>query len=216
MSDSNGQGTLPTGNAYQGWANVQTGGALFNSLDFLTRQIVKGKAFSALVQVIAVHGGGVGSPATVDVQPAVNQVDGAANQTPHGTVHGMACFRLQGGNGAVILDPVVGDIGMAIICDRDISVVKATGAISGPGSFRTNDWADGCYFGAILGGTPARYAHLSNLGTALVDPLQISLTVGGFGVTITASGTTIDGVPFLPHEHTLVQIGVDDSGPVKT
>jgi hypothetical protein len=185
-----------------------------NAIAFLTRQIVAGKAFAALVKVIAVHGGGVGLPPTVDVQPLVNQIDGFGNQTPHGIVYGMPCFRLQGGHGAMILDPAVGDTGEAVICDRDISTVKATRAAAGPGSRRQNSWADGCYFGGFLNDAPTRYVKMDAAGTAVVDPLQISLTVGTKGIVITAAGTMIDGKDFLTHEHTGVQTGGGVTGPV--
>jgi len=186
----------------------------FAALDALVRQVVNGKAFSGLVQVVAVHGGGTNAPATVDVQPLVDQVDALGNRTPHGIVCGLPCFRFQAGASAVILDPVVNDIGDAVICDRDTSTVKATGAQSGPGSFRTNSWSDGCYFGGFLNGAASRYLMMSGSGTSIVDPSHISLMVGGMGISITSAGTTIDGKLFLTHVHTLVQTGGSDSGPV--
>ena len=197
---------IPQGNGYAGQAWQWTGGASVNDIGFLVRQIIAGKAFSAIVIVTAVHGGGVGTPATVDVQPLVNQVDGFGNQTPHGIVYGMPCFRLQGGNGAMILDPVVGDIGQAIICDRDISGVKATGVVSGPGSFRQNSWSDGCYFGGFLNRTPASYIQIGSGGINMVTAGTIDISAGG--------GTTIDGRVFLNHEHSGVMTGGDNSGPV--
>lgn len=200
-------GALPTAGGVAGQAWHQTGGNEFNSIDFLVRQIIAGKAFASLVKVLSVTGGGVGSPPMVSVQPMVNQVDGLGNQTPHGQIYNIPCFRLQGGLGAMILDPVVGDIGQAVICDRDISSAKATGAVSGPGSFRHNDWADGCYFGGFLNGTPTNYVQVSAAGITAVSPIQISMMVGGKGIVITPSGTTIDGRLFLTHEHSGVETG---------
>ena len=142
MTDS-----LPTGGGNVGSAWLFQGTNDFNALSFLIHQVIAGKAFASLVQVKSVTGGtATGKPPFVSVQPLVAQIDGLGNQTPHGTVYNLPCFRLQGGNGAIVLDPVVGDIGQAIICDRDISNVKATGAASGPGSWRQNDWADGSQF----------------------------------------------------------------------
>lgn len=197
------QGALPTAGGYAGPAWQLTGGKEFSALDFMIRQVIAGKAFAGLVKVISVTGGGVASPPRVSVQPMVNQIDGFGNQTPHGTIYDLPVFRLQGGANAMILDPIEGDIGEAICCDRDISNVKATGKIAGPGTWRQNDWADGCYFGSFLGAAPTQYGWLSDAGIAFVSPVQISLTVGGFGIVITASGTTIDGKPFLPHRHGL-------------
>jgi hypothetical protein len=207
-------GALPQTGGYAGLLSFQALTNQYAALDSLVRQVVAGKAFAGLVKVMAVTGGGTSGPPTVSVQPLVNQVDGLGNQTPHGVVHGLPCFRIQGGSAAFILDPVVGDIGDAVICDRDISTVKATGAQSGPGSFRSNSWADGCFFGSFLGAAPGRYVMLSGTGTTIVDPTQISLMVGGMGIVITSAGTQIDGKLFLPHVHKDVQAGAADTGPV--
>lgn len=207
-------GTQPTGGGFAGAAWSQTGANEYASIDFLVRQIIAGKAFSALVKVLSVTEGGIGSPPIVSVQNCVNQVDGFGNQTPRGEIYNIPCFRLQGGTSAVIVDPVVGDTGHAIICDRDISTVKATRAISGPGSARQHDWSDGCYFGSFLGATPTQYVHLSAAGIEMVSPTKISMGVDGMGVVITAAGTVIDGKPFLPHEHFNGNMGANTGGVV--
>lgn len=207
-------GTLPTSGGYPGGVGFNDLTNPFAELDGLIRQVVAGKAFSGLVKVVAVHGGGLSSPPTVDVQPLVDQVDGLGNRTPHGIVYGLPCFRLQGGNGACILDPAIGEKGHAIICDRDISAVKATGVQSGPGSFRQNSWADGCYYGGELNDPPESYVHIINGGGINIHtPGNINITADGT-ISITSAQTSIDGKPFLPHEHTLVQRGGDDTGPV--
>lgn len=54
----------------------------------------------------------------------------------------------------------------------------------------------------------------SPTATAVLSKNLITLTVGGFGITITPAGTMIDGVMFLPHEHTKTQPGGGISGPV--
>ncbi len=64
------------------------------------------------------HGGGVGAPPTVDVQPLTNQTDGQGNQTPHGIIYNIPATRTQGGGNAVINDPVVGDVGFMSVADR--------------------------------------------------------------------------------------------------
>lgn len=178
---------MATGNeGYTGQAGFSDGASSLNSVSFLVRQIIAGKAFAALVLVKSVTGGGIGQPPRVSVQPMVNQVDGSGNQEPHGIVYNLPCFRLQGGSSAVVLDPVVGDIGEAIICDRDISVVKTTGAVSQPGSRRQNDWADGCYFGAFLGSAPTQYVQFTSGGINIVTPGN--LTFQAANATLDASG----------------------------
>lgn len=193
------------GNAgYRGAEWFLTGGSGFNAISFLVGQILAKKAFAAIVQVVAVSGGGVGRPPTVAVQPMVSQVDGFGNQVPHATIYNIPCFRLQGGAGAVILDPIVGDIGEAIICDRDISKVKSTGKLAGPGSRRQNNWSDGCYFGSFLGRAPTSYVQITQSG--------INVISDGI-ITLTGSQVIINGIDFSPHVHGGVMSGGDDTGP---
>ena len=184
-------GALPTGGGYRGAAWQNTGGNDFNAMSFLVRQIIAGKAFAAIVQVKSVTGGGVGTPPIVSVQPMVAQVNGAGEPTPHGTIYNIPCFRLQGGNGAVILDPAVGDIGQAIICDRDISVIKATAAPGVPGSWRQNDWADGCYFGGFLNAAPAQFVQFGAGGITITTTGTI--TVNATSATVNAATSTFQG-----------------------
>ena len=136
---------------------------------------------SVPVKIIAVHGGGVGAPPTVDVQPVVNMMDGAGNATQHGTIYGISCTRNQGGGNAIINDPQVGDIGHMVICDRDISSVKANaGDQSNPGSFRRHDLADGIYTAFMMKATtPTQYHQFTGSGINHISPQQILQQVAG-------------------------------------
>ena len=108
------------------------------------------------VKVISCTGtGAVATAGTVNVQPLVNMIDGAGNATPHGVINGLPYYRLQAGNTAIIADPIAGDLGLAIFCQRDISSVKVNKAVSNPGSFRKFDPADGIYLGGLLNPVPA-------------------------------------------------------------
>jgi hypothetical protein len=228
-----GQGSLPTGGGYAGPEWLQTGGNQFNAISFVVRQIIAGKTFGAMVEVVAVHGGGIGGPGVVDVRPLVNQIDGLGNQIPHGTIYGMPWFRLQAGANAVICDPQVGDKGAALICDRDISIVKATGAVSGPGSWRQNSWSDGLYFGAFLGGAATQYVEFATGGINVVSPTKITLQAPlveidgllqqgtgatSYGATLQGPVTvvndlTAEGTDVHTHVHSGVQPGGGDTGP---
>ena len=198
MSDA---GSISNSGGYAGPQWLQTGGSDFNAMAFLTRQIIAGKAFAAMVEVMSVSNAGSVAPVgVVSVQPMVNQVDGFGNQVPHGTIYNLPYFRLQGGANAIILDPVVGDNGLSVICDRDISIVKATKAVSGPGSFRQNDWADGCYFGGFLNGDPENYVQFSAGGINIVSTGTINIQSG--------STITLNGIVWDSHIHPDPQGGV--------
>jgi hypothetical protein len=131
----------------------------FNSHRFLIKQLIGQVRTGIPVKIVAVHGGGLGAAPTVDVQPQINQIDGQGNQTPHGIIYGIPVVRNQGGGNAVINDPVIGDIGHAVVSDRDISSLQANaGAQSNPGSFRRHDLADMVYHAAFLNpATPTQY-----------------------------------------------------------
>lgn len=88
---------------------------------------------------------------TVDVQIAVNQLDGQNNSTPHGTISGIPYVWAMGGKNAFMTDPAVGDMGVMCVSDRDISSVKSTKAIANPGSLRKFSPSDGIYLFSIPG-----------------------------------------------------------------
>ncbi len=119
--------------------------------------------------------GGVSPVGFVDVQPMINQVDGDGNAVPHGIIPNVPYSRLQGGANAVILDPEVGDIGVAVFASRSIASVIANRAPSNPsgnGSFR---WSDAMYVGGMLNGTPTQYMRFSAAGIEIVSPTQVKL-----------------------------------------
>ena len=138
-----------------------------------------------LVQVVAVtNSGGLSPVGFVDVQPLVSQVDGIGQSTPHGILSHLPYFRIQGGKNAVIIDPEVGDIGIVVFADHDISAVKNARGQANPGSGRRFDMADGMYFGGSLNAAPTQYVQFTPSGINVVSPTA---------VTIKAPSITLDG-----------------------
>ena len=163
-------------NAYLGAENPTTATSDYAAQSFLVWQILRSISGAKLVQVQAVtNNGGVSPVGFVDVAPLVNQLDGSNQAMPHGTVYHLPYFRLQGGANAVIIDPQVGDIGVAIVEDRDISSVKANKAQANPGSKRIFDLADGLYLGGFLNGVPNQYFQFSAAGIDIVSPTRIRM-----------------------------------------
>ena len=144
----------------------------YNKIEFIVSQLINRMATATLVKVMAVtNDGGVNPIGTVDVQPMVKQVDGALNGFSHGTIYKLPYLRVQGGANAVILDPQVGDIGLAVFCHTDSSVVRSTKAEALPGSRRRFDWADGVYcFGCLGQVTPTQYVSFSADGISIQTP----------------------------------------------
>lgn len=148
----------------------------WGALMFLVQQVLNRMATVTLVQVKKVtNDGGVTAVGFVDVQPMVSQVTGNGQTVPHGIVHNLPYFRLQGGANAIILDPQVGDIGICCFASRDISAVKESKAPAPPGSERKFDYADGLYIGGVLNGVPNQYVQFSAEGIKVLSPTKITL-----------------------------------------
>ena len=179
-----------------------------NAVDFQVRQLIGQIGTMLPVRVLMVNppinGAAVGS---VDVQPLVDQHDGAGNSVPHGPLHNLPYHRVQGGDCAVIIDPVAGDTGLAFFAQRDISAVKARGGDQNVrGSNRRHDMADGVYHGGILNGAPKHVITISNAaGISLNSTLPIALVCP----KLTHNGVDIGS----DHTHTGVKAGTDDTGP---
>lgn len=173
---------------------------------------------SAVVTVTDVtNAGGVSPIGYVTIRPMVQQVDGSGVTIDHGDIHQVPYMRVQGGSNAVILDPQVGDIGIAMFCDRDISVVKATGKPGAPGSRRSNHMADAVYLYSIIAAAPTQYIQFAADGIHVVSPMKVIVqapeidlngAVAITGATLTHNGVNIGST----HTHTGVTAGTGATG----
>ncbi len=172
----------------------------FESLQtlFLIQSLIKDIRTAIPVKVVAVHLGAGSPPAigTVDVQPLVQTVDGSGKKWLLGVTYGAAFSRVQSGGTAFVLDPSVNDIGIATVCDRDVSPVitlgnalatTSNGQIPGPGSGRTHDISDLVYQFSIISAAPIT-AYLQATA-ALLKAVFPNINLNG--VTISNSGTLL-------------------------
>ncbi len=161
---------------HQGFQPKDTFGSEFNAQAFLIYSILARISSATLVQVKAVtNSGGVSAAGTVDVQPLVNFVDGSGKAYVPGTLYKLPYFRMQGGADAIILDPKVNDIGIAIFADRDISSVVKNKAQANPGSSRRFDMADGIYIGGVINGEPFQYIQFTSSGITVSSPTAVMI-----------------------------------------
>jgi phage baseplate assembly protein gpV len=149
--------------------------------------------------VLSVQATGVAPVGFVSIQILVDQVTGNDMTVPHGEIPNVPYFRLQGGANAVIIDPKVGDIGMACFASRDISAVKNARQAAPPGSRRAHDFSDAMYIGGFLNGTPTQYIHFTDSGIVVISPHAISAIAPVVNVTaaevanITAPAINVTG-----------------------
>jgi hypothetical protein len=162
---------------------------------FLIKSLIARMATVTLVQVVKVtNTGGVAAVGFVDLQPLVSQVDPNMNPTDHAVIRNNPYFRIQGGKNAIIIDPEVGDVGIALFASRDISAVSST--LTGgraatkqdpisPGSFRKYDMADALYMGGVLNGVPTQFIQFAAGGITITSPHPV--TINGTDVNVNAS-----------------------------
>lgn len=194
-----------------GQAGLGASASQFNALQFLIQQALAGRNTATLVRVVAVTNAGILEPVGfIDVLPLVNHLDGQKNAVLRAVVHDLPYFRLQGGANAVILDPQVGDIGLAVFADRDISAVKASRGPANPGSSRRADLADGLYLGGFLNAVPVQVVRFAADGIHVTSPTAVhiaapAITSAGEWThtgTLTASVDVVaDGVSLKTHAH---------------
>lgn len=168
-------------------------------LDFVIKSALSGLRTAIPVKVVSVtNSGGVSPVGKLDVQPLVSMLDGSGTIWNHGTIYNVPYMRIQGGSNGIILDPAVGDIGIATVCDRDISGVKNTGKVSAPASNRKNDLSDMVYLMTIIGAAPTQYVQFNSSGITILSPTKVTITAPNAQINastacnVTTANMTID------------------------
>lgn len=153
------------------------------------------------VQVIAVESGDGANTAAgyVTVKPLICQTDSYGETLDPVELFHVPYSRIQGGVAALVIDPIPGDVGLAVFAQQDCSNV--TQGIEKPvqaGSFRYFDMADGFYIGGFLNRVPSVFVEVMQSG-------QINITAP-FKVLITSPETEITGDVYI---HGDVEVGGD-------
>ena len=177
--------------AVQGIADIYARETPYNQLSFLMRSLINKEINTAIpVQVTKVMVGS-GSVGYVQAKPLVNDMDAEGNAVDVPVIPSLPYFRLQGGKVAIITDPVVGDIGIAVFAQKDTSnVVAGTSSPVRAGSFRKFSMSDGWYIGGFLNASPETFIELKQDKTIIITANNGITFNGNISVngTITATG----------------------------
>ncbi|HDL6962208.1 TPA: phage baseplate protein [Yersinia enterocolitica] len=152
--------------------NAQASNA--ESFSYAFERLMTGLFFIEIVKVKEVRG--VSPNLVVDVLPLVSRTDRTGSMIPNSIIYNIPVFRLQRGNSAIIMNPVMGDIGMIAVCDRDNSVARANLAQSVPGSSRTHSKSDALYFGGFLNGQPTQFIEFADSAINITSPNPVNIT----------------------------------------
>lgn len=182
---------------------------------FIIAKLLRQLHTADLVKVLAVYPT-AGKVGFVDVQPLVLDQDTNGFVIAQTPIYKIPYFQLQGGHSAVILAPVVGDIGLAVFAERDITNVIATQKEGAAPTNRAFNTADGLYIGGVLNPDPTQWVKFNPAGgidikstgtltleaattIALSAPNGITQTVGSASWQMTSSGITTN-VPITAPE----------------
>lgn len=179
----------------KGVANYAAGNSEVNSIAFIIQQAIREQVNTCvMVKVVGVSDG------YVDVLPMVTQISGMGEAIAPTMLFHLPFMRYHAGIAAVILNPVVGDLGLAVFSSKDNSgVTKGTTEPKPPASFRGNTMANGFYIGGFLNQNPIVFVELTQGG-------QVNITApGGVNINgnVTVSGDVVaSGISLVNHIHT--------------
>lgn len=155
----------------QGMQNPFTATTPFNQIEFLVEQkIMQMVNTAALVRVDGCTSTGAEGPAgKVSATPMVAQTDAHGNALGMSSIPSMPHVRYQAGIAAIILDPVPGDLGVAVFCKSDSSTIEpGTSEPQRPGSHRKFSQADGVLVGSVSNQAPQVWIELTQDKTIII------------------------------------------------
>lgn len=158
--------------------------------EWIIRDLIRKVHTAAPVRVLAVRSV-TDRVGFVDVVPLIEDVDTNGAVIEQAPIYNVPFLRLQGGASAVILDPAVGDIGLAVFAERDATALATTLQAGPAATARSHSSADGFYFGGFLNGAPTQWVKFL-AGAAGIDihtPGDLTLSSGG-AITLSSGGAT--------------------------
>ena len=223
--------------------NDFAGSSPINALEFFVKSLISKTVYTAFpVTVTAVERTGTGSGAGyVTVKPLLMPRNVEAQGIAVTTIPKLPYFRLQHGTAAIVCDPKVGDVGLAVVAKHDISNINGSTTPKVPATYRKFDPSDSFYIGGFWGKAPEVFIHLEDEGTIkikaptkitiespecevnastsfTVNSAQINLNgpisgggSGGADATFTGD-VNAKGISLTSHTHTGVQSGNSSTG----
>lgn len=133
---------------------------------------------------------GVNIVGFVDIQLMIEQTNGQKKGNETAIICNVPYVRIQGGTNAVIIDPEINDLGVAIFASRDITNFKEARRQTPPATWRKFSISDAIYIGGIRNQKPVQYIHFRNDGIEIYSPKRVHITTPT--VLIDSDNTTIN------------------------
>ncbi|MEQ0366881.1 Gp138 family membrane-puncturing spike protein [Klebsiella sp. JB_Kp042] len=163
-----------------------------NAVLSLIAGAIKGCVFADIVIVKKVNG------KTLTVFPLVTGTNASGGSIENQDVYNVPFIQYQAGNSSVQMTPRVGDIGLVIACDKDITNVKKTKGGGPPPTQRRHSYSDAVYITAIasLNDEPTELAEFTGSGINIKSPGVVNingLKVHPDGKLELVDGSIVDG-----------------------
>lgn len=185
----------------KGIADEDTDSTELNRLAFLIKVLQREMSTAIPVIITATQAGDTNASGYVDARPLIAQIDAWGNSLPMAVLHHLPYFRLQAGRAGVVLDPVPGDIGLAVFAQSDCSTLKqGQKETAQPGSWRKFDQADGFYIGGFINTNIDTYVRFAQDGSVKIAAPG-NVTIDAPQVTYTGD-IICGGFSYLGHTHT--------------
>ena len=133
---------------------------------------------------------GVNIVGFVDIQLMIEQTNGQKKGNETAIICNVPYIRIQGGTNAVIIDPEINDLGVAIFASRDITNFKEARRQTPPATWRKFSISDAIYIGGIRNQKPVQYIHFRNDRIEIYSPKRVHITTPT--VLIDSDNTTIN------------------------
>lgn len=188
----------------KGNKRATSGSTQYNAMEFLIRNVIQGLVNTAIPVIVTAVDAGGSNAATgyVTVKPLVCQVDGFGETLEPAELFRVPYARVQGGVAALVIDPVPGDIGLAVFAKSDCSgVAQMQSKPVQPGSFRKFSMSDGFYFGGFLNRAPSVYVEVKQ-DQSIVITASSGVTVNAPTVTVPSGDVIASGISLVHHTHT--------------
>lgn len=156
-----------------------------NALSYLIRKGIENLVNTVIiVKVIAINEG------TIDVIPLISLIDAEDNPIEKAPVYNVRYMQLQAGLNGIKLKPVIGDIGILLVSDRDTSKIQEGIALTN----RRFNIADGIYLGGIYGlnQEPTQFIEIKENELNITGTQTININ-GGQEVNVTAPTVNVKG-----------------------
>ena len=163
----------------------------YNALIFIIESVVNKINTADLVKVQKVN-----NDNTIDVIPIIRGVNTDGEAIDQSTIYGIRYLRWQYGQNALKAVPEVGDIGLIIVCKKDISDVEK-GLV---GSYRKFCPSDSIYIGGIFGlnAEPTQFIEFGSNGITITSPADITINAGEVSsVSVNANSVSVNASSVL-------------------